>query len=240
MKVTSIPKIIHCCRFGQAPLSQLEVKCLQSWQHFLPDYEIKIWDESNIELVSPVVVQNLNDKVYAFVSDYVRFEVLYRYGGVYLDNDMEVLKSLDEFLSLPCFLGIESENFANTAILGSIAGHTFLQECMHELDLKGHNRNLPYLAPVLATRVLEKSVSLTGMYQEINQVHVFPKSTFYPLSYEEKLQGLEPDVSHSYTLHHYRGSWKNKMRKSTLKKIYHFKLSVQKSFKEWIKGSTSS
>ena len=77
-------------------MPDLAKKCIASWRKFLPDYEIKEWNEQNFD-VSKVLFTDeayrLNN--YAFVSDYARFWVLYHYGGIYFDTDVEVIKSFD-------------------------------------------------------------------------------------------------------------------------------------------------
>lgn len=45
-----IPKIIHYCWFGGNPLPELAIKCIESWKKYLPDYEIKEWNESNFDI----------------------------------------------------------------------------------------------------------------------------------------------------------------------------------------------
>ena len=94
----SIPKIIHYCWFGGGPIGEADRKCIESWQKFCPDYRIMRWDETNFDLdCSPYVRQAYDAGRYAFVSDYVRLAVLYRYGGIYLDTDVELVKPLDVY-----------------------------------------------------------------------------------------------------------------------------------------------
>ena len=86
-----IPKIIHYCWFGGNPLPVSAKKCIASWRKFLPDYEIKEWNESNFDVNSiPYTAEAYKAKKYAFVSDYARFYILYKYGGLYFDTDVEV------------------------------------------------------------------------------------------------------------------------------------------------------
>ena len=74
-----IPKIIHYCWFGGKPLPELAKKCIASWKKYCPDYEIKEWNESNFDLNACTYVKEAYDsKKYAFVSDYARFDILYR------------------------------------------------------------------------------------------------------------------------------------------------------------------
>lgn len=94
-----IPKIIHYCWFGNNDLPELEQMCLNTWREKLPDYQIMRWDESNSNLREcDYVSQAYDKKKYAFVSDYVRIKALYEYGGIYLDTDVEVLRSFNEFI----------------------------------------------------------------------------------------------------------------------------------------------
>ena len=48
-----IPKVIHYCWFGGKPLPQMAKKCIASWQKYMPDYEIRQWDESNFDIRKP-------------------------------------------------------------------------------------------------------------------------------------------------------------------------------------------
>ena len=89
----SIPKIIHYCWFGGGPISPESRKCIESWKKYCPDYKIIEWNEQNFEISQNRYAQQAYEaKKYAFVSDYVRLAVLYRYGGIYLDTDVELVR----------------------------------------------------------------------------------------------------------------------------------------------------
>ena len=104
-----IPKIIHYCWFGGNPLPDDAKKCIASWKKFFPDYEIKEWNEENYDLNScPYVKEAYESKKWAFVSDYARFDILYKYGGLYFDTDVEVIKSFDDILKNGAFMGQEA------------------------------------------------------------------------------------------------------------------------------------
>ena len=103
-----IPKVIHYCWFGGNPLPELAQKCIASWRKFFPDYEIKEWNESNFDVnIIPYTSQAYAAKKYAFVSDYARFWVLYREGGIYFDTDVEVIKPMDDIIARGSFMGCE-------------------------------------------------------------------------------------------------------------------------------------
>ena len=105
-----IPKVIHYCWFGRNSLPPLAVKCLESWKRFFPDYEIKEWNEDNFDVnIISYTAEAYRVKKYAFVSDYARFWILYHYGGLYFDTDVEVIKSMDDIIAKGSFMGCEKD-----------------------------------------------------------------------------------------------------------------------------------
>ena len=112
MKKPQIPKIIHYCWFGRNPLPPLAEKCIASWKQYLPDYEIKEWNEDNFDVcMNPYIEEAYHLKKYAFVSDFARFDILYEHGGLYFDTDVEVIKSFDGLLDHNAFFGFENDDF---------------------------------------------------------------------------------------------------------------------------------
>src|SRR5690606_25049094 len=94
-----IPKVIHYCWFGKGELLTLAKKCIASWKHYMPTYEIKEWNENNFDVnMIRYTKEAYKNKKYAFVSDFARFYILREYGGVYLDVDVEIIKPLDDLL----------------------------------------------------------------------------------------------------------------------------------------------
>ena len=78
-----IPKVSHYCMFGRNLLPESARKCIESWQKYIPDYEIKEWHEDNFDVnIIPYTAEAYKLKKYAFVSDYARFWILYKYGGL--------------------------------------------------------------------------------------------------------------------------------------------------------------
>ena len=103
-----IPKIIHYCWFGRNPLPDLAQRCIASWRKFLPDYEIREWNEDNFDVNSiPYTAEAYRQKKYAFVSDYARFWIMYHYGGLYFDTDVEIICPMDDIIERGCFMGFE-------------------------------------------------------------------------------------------------------------------------------------
>ena len=100
-----ISKIIHYCWFGGNPLPPLALECIASWKKFLPDYEIIQWNESNFDVnMIPYTAEAYKQKKYAFVSDFARFWIVYKYGGLYFDTDVEVVKPLNDIIAKGNFI----------------------------------------------------------------------------------------------------------------------------------------
>ena len=79
-----IPRVIHYCWFGRNQLPKSAVKCINSWRKFFPDYEIKEWNEDNFDVnIIPYTAEAYSVKKYAFVSDYARFLIFYKYGLIH-------------------------------------------------------------------------------------------------------------------------------------------------------------
>ena len=101
-----IPKILHLCWLSGDAYPAKIAKCIDSWKRVLPDYDIILWDTKRFPLSqSQWVREAFEKKKYAFAADYIRFYALYTMGGIYLDSDVEVLKSFDDLLDLPYFMG---------------------------------------------------------------------------------------------------------------------------------------
>ena len=111
-----IPKVINFCWFGYGEYPDVVEKCIDSWKRNCPDYEIKLWDESNYDVrKNQYVREAYENKKWAFVSDYVRLDILYEFGGFYLDTDVELVKSLDELTKLSAFVATDGSGI-NTGL----------------------------------------------------------------------------------------------------------------------------
>lgn len=118
-----IPKIIHYCWFGGKPLPDEVKYYISTWQKYCPDYEIKEWNESNFDVNQNQYCREAYEtKKWAFVSDYARLKILYEYGGIYMDTDVEVCKPLDHLASYGFWSGFESESQIQTRNYGFLSG----------------------------------------------------------------------------------------------------------------------
>lgn len=103
-----VNKTIHYCWFGNNPLGEREHACIASWKKYYPDWEIIQWSEVNFDINQcDYVREAYKAEKWAFVSDYVRFFVLYQHGGLYFDTDVELIKPIDDLINRGPFMGFE-------------------------------------------------------------------------------------------------------------------------------------
>ena len=96
-----IPKIIHYCWLSDDPIPVEFQKYIETWKVKMPDFQLMLWNFSKFNKESSLwVKQAFDNKKYAFAADYIRLYALYEYGGFYLDMDVEVVKSFNEFIQL--------------------------------------------------------------------------------------------------------------------------------------------
>lgn len=128
-----IPKKIHYVWLGESEKPYNVVKCIESWKKKLPDYEIIEWNQHNWDLTqNKFALEAYNKKKFAYASDVIRLDVLYRFGGIYLDSDVIVKKSFDELLDAPAFWGFMYDNAISTAVIASEANNDFIACLLEE------------------------------------------------------------------------------------------------------------
>lgn len=207
-----IPKKIHYCWFGGKPLPKLAKKCISSWKKILPDYEIIEWNEQNFDInCCDYVKEAYQTKKYAFVSDYVRLYVLVKYGGVYMDTDVEVIKSIDKFLEYKAFSGFETINQIPTGIMSCEKNFELFVEFLKYYDnlhFIEQNGNLKLISNVIMmTRICKKyGLILNDKQQIIKDFMLFPSEYFCPKRKKEKWKE-HVVTENTYTIHHFAGSW---------------------------------
>ena len=122
--VMSIPKIIHYCWVGNSEKPKSVLKCIESWKKFCPGYEIKEWNESNYDFSkNEYMRQAYEAKKWGFVPDYARLDIIYNYGGIYLDTDVEIIKPFPKIVDGNGFMGFERRHFLGTAVLAAEKGY---------------------------------------------------------------------------------------------------------------------
>lgn len=203
----SIPRIIHTGCFGGYQLSDLNKRCIESWQKVLPDYQIMNWTDENGPqdrfFQQAIKVKPVN------ASNFIKFWSLYYHGGVFLDFDVEVLNPFD--LSHDCFVGFQrddsKEGCINGAVMGAAKGHWFLNECLYQFE--GMPADIWPVQPgciLLTEKLYAAGMQGLNVEQTVEGIKVYDKQAFYPWRHDE-----QPDMSRvtdkTFAIHWWEGSW---------------------------------
>lgn len=211
-----ISKTIHCCWFGRGEKPVLARKCIASWERFFPDYEIKEWNEDNFDVnIIPYTAEAYRDGKYAFVSDYARFWVLYHFGGVYFDTDVEVIKPMSDIIAKGPFMGLEYINrdgsIAVNPGLGLAAqqGMAFYRQILDKFEelpyLLGNGERNPYsMIPMVTEMLKEKGLRGAGTIEQIAGIDIYPPDWFNPFDYAT---GRLRKTENTRTIHWFAKSW---------------------------------
>ena len=208
-----IPKIIHYCWFGGNPMSELSKKCIESWKKYLPEYEIKEWNEQNFDVnCCDYVREAYEARKWAFVSDYVRLFALVNEGGIYMDTDVEVLSPLDNYLLEKAFSGFQSDDEIPTGIMASEKGFPLFYKLLHDYDdrhFKIGDQEFDTSTNVeeITKTCLSKGLILNNEEQIIEGFHLYPKDVFCAKSCHT---GEIVRTKSTVTIHHFAGSWQPK------------------------------
>ena len=213
-------KIIHYIWFGGNPLSDLTKKCIETWKKYLPDFEIMEWNEKTFDVNQCAFVKEAYEqKKWAFVADYTRFKVLEKYGGIYLDTDMEITADISKFLEKDLFLGVEDSKMINAAVVWAKEPHNpHIQDIVKIYESKEHFNETGDLYDESVPRVLTKyfeQFGFDGQKDEIqtfddDKVYVYPMEYFYPLSYDYQNNKF---TDNSVMIHHFDATWISPMEK---------------------------
>lgn len=223
MSKNKIPKVIHYCWFGKGRKPELALKCIDSWKKKCPDYDVIEWNEDNFNITDcPIYVKQAYDqKKWAFVSDYARLKIVHEYGGIYLDTDVQLIKSLNQLLKYDAFFAKESSEFVATGLgFGSIKGLKLLLDLMNDYEnimfiQENGNYDLTPCPTRNAHVFYDYGVSLINEFQIINNnIAIFPTIYMCPIDYRT--------LRHRYSfktisVHWFAASWRTEKEKESHK-----------------------
>lgn len=205
-----IPKIIHYCWFGNKPMPDRECRCMESWTKFLPEFRIMRWDEESFDINSSKFVRQAYDmKKWAFVADYVRLWALKKYGGIYLDTDIEILRPFEDLLQYKAFGGFETDNVVQTGVIGSEENGDFINIIFNYylnayfVNQDGSLNSKPNSA--IFAEILQKRGIQTLNTRISNEIiELFPSEYFCPIDQSTwEIRTTEK----TYCIHYLSGSW---------------------------------
>lgn len=218
-----IPRIIHYCWVGNSEIPRFARDCIESWKKNCPDFEIKEWNEDNYDFTKhPYMRSAYESKIYGFVPDYARLDIIYNYGGFYFDTDVELIKSLDSLTMLSGFVGMEAAGRVNLGQGFGAEPHnkTILKMRDYYDDVEFIN-DYEYLdnhsSPICQTEVLKKyGLKSINAIQKVEYLTVFPTDFFCPKNIDTGEICLS---SNTISIHHFDGSWTDE----TVRFGYHLK-----------------
>lgn len=203
-----IPRIFHRIWMGGSPMPTEHEEFGRSWARLHPGWEMRLWTDDDLpELVNQVEFER--SRTFSGKANVARYEILHRFGGVYIDTDFECLRCIDPIIeNQTAFAGLMSPGIVNNAIIGSVANHSFMSDAI---------RSLPgyFLANWIGNTLTQSGPSLITSLTRFThpEVHLFPSEIFYPYTYEKKhLYGEKFDPAQypqAYAVHHWFQSWQN-------------------------------
>jgi hypothetical protein len=217
-----IPKIIHYCWLSNDPYPEKIKNCMASWKKYLPDYELMLWNFDRFDINSSLwVKQAFEAKKYAFAADYIRLYALYNYGGIYLDTDVEVLKSFDDLLDLPYFAGKEfsdEDTRPEAAIVGAEKGCFWIEKCLEHYKnrkfITGIGKFDAAVMPAVLEKIIRENYTLLAIpdkasfRNDTKTVCLLPVEYFSPKNFFTLEIKVTPNT---YSIHHFASAWgKNK------------------------------
>ena len=219
-----IPKIIHYCWFGNKEKPADVISFIDSWKKHLPDYKIVEWNETNFPYSKWRYAKEAYDcRKYAFVSDVCRLYALLTQGGIYLDTDVEVLKSFEPFLNNKSFIGLESPDTVSSAVIGAEKNCNWIRTALEEYDSEKF---------ILNDATFNITPNVQRLSAIIKSIPENTSPTVYPIDYFCANDWKSHSVvvtQNTVCIHHFAGTWtKNTYDKSNYKlrlKLLYKKLS---------------
>ena len=199
-----IPKIIHYCWLSNDPIPKDLKKYMKSWKEKLYDYEFILWDLNRFDLNRSLwVKQAFEAKKYAFAADYIRLYAVYNYGGIYMDMDVEVIKSFNDLLRNDYILGYEAAKGLEAGVFGAPKKAPWVKEVLEYYTSKEfalpnglyNDTPLPIMDEVL-----------NADYITNKKIVPLPTDFLTAKSYKTGKITITPNT---YTIHHFAGSWKS-------------------------------
>lgn len=214
-----IPKIIHYIWLGNNPLPAIAQKCIESWKKFCPDYEIKRWDESNLNIDQYKFARDAyNAKKYAFAADVMRLDILIKEGGIYFDIDVELLKPIDNLIDgNECFMGFETSNcIAPGLILATISQNQDLMEILNfykENEFDEAKMKEMTICEIFTRYYEGFGLERVNRNQKIGNTMFYSAEFFSPIDVVTNKKHI---TKQTYSIHWYNASWyssKQKLKK---------------------------
>lgn len=205
-----IPKTINYFWFGYGKKDKIFYKCLKSWKKYLPDFEIIEWNEKNFDInCNNYVKEAYENKKWAFISDYARLKILYEYGGIYFDTDVEIIKKFPNSILETGYFAKERDDYISTGLGFAVYPHNkAIKVMMNDYEninfINGTMDLTP--CPVRNTESLIKAGYIIDKNCfPLDEVPVFDRNYFCGRDVYNAGASIVSDKT--ITVHHYNASW---------------------------------
>lgn len=212
-----IPKKIHYCWFSGKKIPKEFETYIESWRKNCPDYEIIRWDETNYDISrNSYMNQAYKEKRWGFVPDYARFDIIYQEGGIYLDTDVELIRSLEPLLDNPCFFGFEDNHHINPGLgFGAERENPVikvLRDMYEQMNFynKDGSLNLTPSPEYVTEQLRELGIKMNNQFQKKSDITVYPRDYFGAKDY---YTGEINKTENTYSIHHFSCSWMTREEK---------------------------
>lgn len=225
-----IPKKINYIWLGGKSKSNFSSICISSWYDKLKDYEIIEWNDKNLDIdklcrENRFLGECRKRKLWAFMADYLRLYILYNFGGIYMDVDVQVLKSFDDLLDNKVFIGYEYFTKDKPDVVthgtGVIAAEPFnpiIKKCLDYYDKAIWETDVYYI-PTIFTIVFDDSDNA--------DYTIYPVDYFAPYDYRRSFD-RSCITENTYTIHWFEGSWHENKNIGLFLQVKHIKNPLKK------------
>jgi hypothetical protein len=151
-------------------------------------------------------------KKWGFVPDYARLDIIYQHGGIYMDTDVELVKSMDDLLDCKAYMGVEKPGIVALGLgFGAEKGNSVILDLLEEYKnrrfiIDGQPDLTP--APALQKPFFDRyGICENKLYEIVNGCFIYPSEYFCPIDMETGRLNL---TANTYSIHRYAASWESK------------------------------
>lgn len=214
-----IPKTLHFIWAGDKKIPNDCRQYVDRWKLMYSDYEVIIWDDSTIDqygIIPDHLLGEYHNKDFpsAYKADLARYNIIYRYGGIYLDVDFECLRRMpDSFLEFDFLGSIQNNREVGTAFFAAKPNCELMREA---IDIIPHNLQRLRDQGCYGSHYLylmtgpEFFTSLAKLYYASDNYWFFTPEYFYPYSWREpsrRHENFKETCPLAYAVHHWFHTW---------------------------------
>ena len=216
-----IPKVFHRIWLGRRPMPDEFKRYGDSWLEVNPGWEMRTWSEDNLPAIINASEFHAATKL-AGKADVLRYELLWRFGGVYIDTDFQALKPLGTLLDgINTFFADQQSCAPAIGILGSVPHDPFYEHLIAALpaSVRSHECLVAKTGPAFYSSEIDRFLAVDRLIRNLGavwehlsadlsyRIYGFETRFFYPYGYWE-MQRRNQAFPQAYAVHHWAHSWR--------------------------------